>query len=127
MCIRSCGFSVHKILKMKLPEKRVNARLPDHLSNPEPFQLVKIYQVHSHSRISWKYHKNEFRFSYGPYFTEKAIIAKPFGFKFSSDEKEEVLIWRSTVLRQIKSYVDNNFNLDKANVIDPTKDNLTTE
>lgn len=82
MSIRLHEFSMHKILKMRLPEKTTNAQLPDHLSNPEFFQLVKIasYQVHTHSRTSWKYNKNGCLFSYGPYFNEKTIIAKPFGF-----------------------------------------------
>lgn len=101
MSIRLHEFSMHKILKMKLPEKTTNAQLPDHLSNPEFFQLVKTYQVHTHSRTSWKYNKNGCLFSYGPYFNEKTIIAKPFGFEFSSVEKEDILKWRNTVLRQV--------------------------
>ena len=46
-------------------EKTINAQLPKHLNDPEPFQLVKIYQVHAHSRTCWKYKKNACRFSYG--------------------------------------------------------------
>ena len=38
-------------------------------------------------------------------------------------EKEEVLTWRNT--KQVKSYIDNNLNPLKVNVIDPTKDNFT--
>ena len=38
-------------------------------------------------------------------------------------EKEEVLTWRNT--KQVKSYIDNNLNPLKLNVIDPTKDNFT--
>ena len=44
-------------------EKTINAQLPDHLSDPELFELVKTYQVHTHSRTCWKYNKNECRFS----------------------------------------------------------------
>ena len=38
-------------------------------------------------------------------------------------EKEEVLTWRNT--KQVKSYIDNNLNPLKLNVIDPTKDHFT--
>ena len=99
--------------------------MPDNLSNPELFELVKTYQVHTHSRTSWKYSKNEFCFSHGRYFTEKTIIAKPLDSKFSNEEKQEVLTWRNSLLSQVKSYIDNNLYPAKLNVIDPTKDSFT--
>ena len=52
------------------------------------------------------------------------IIAKPIVCKFSSGKKEEVLVWRNTLLRQVKSYIDNNLNPAKVNEIDSTKDEL---
>lgn len=52
-------------------------------------------------------------------------FVEPLNFKFFNDKKEEVLILRDNLLRQAKSYVDNNFNLTKFNVIDPTKDIFT--
>ena len=106
-------------------EKTINAQLPNHLNDPELFELVKTYQVHAHSRTWWKYNKNECHFSYGRYFTEKAIIAEPPDSKFSNDEKQQILRWRNTLLRQVKSYIDNNFNPSNVNLIDPTKDNFT--
>ena len=102
----------------------INARLPNHLNDSELFELVKTYQVHVLSRTCWKYIKNECRFSYGWYFTKKKIIAKPLDSKFNNDEKQEVLVWRNTLLWQVKSYTDN-LNSTKVNVIDPTKVNLT--
>ena len=69
--------------------------------------------------------KNECRFSYGQYFTEKTIIAKPLDSKFSYDKNQEALTWRNTLLRQVKSYIDNNLNPVRVKVIDPTKDNFT--
>ena len=65
-------------------EKAINAQFPDHL---ERFDLVKTYQVYAHSRTCWKYNKKECPFSYGRYFTEKAIIAKPFDSKFSNGKR----------------------------------------
>ena len=106
-------------------EKTINAQLPNHLNDPELFELVKTYQVHLQSRTCWKYNKNECCFSYGRYFTEKTVIAKPLDSKFNKDEKHEVLAGRNTLLRQVKNYIDNNLNLAKVNVIDPTKGNYT--
>ena len=99
--------------------------MPDHLNDPEIFKLVKTCQVHAHSRICWKYNKNERHFSYDCYFIDKTIIAKPLGSKFSNEEKQEILTMRNTLLRQVKRYIDNNLNPTKVNVIDPTKDNFT--
>ena len=86
---------------------------------------MKTYQVHDHSKTCWKYNKNECRFSYGCYFTETRIIAKRLDYKFGSDKKPDVQTWRNTQLRQVKSYIDNNLNSPKVNVIDPTKDTFT--
>ena len=99
--------------------------MPDHLNDPELFELVKTYQVHTHSRTCWKYNKNECRFSYGCYVTEKTIIAKRLHSKFSNVVKQEILIRRNTLLSQVKSYINNNPCPAKVNVINPTKDNFT--
>ena len=68
---------------------------------------------------------NEGRFSYGRYFTEKTIITKSLASKFSIDEMQKVLTFRNILLRHVKSYIDNNLNSVKVNLIDPTKDNFT--
>ena len=60
--------------------------------------------------------KNEFRFSYGRYFTEKIIITKPLASKFSNEEKQDILLWRNTLVSQYPA---------KVNVIELTKDNFT--
>ena len=65
---------------------------------------------------------------YAQYFFERVIIAKLLDSKSIDDEKQEVLTWRNTLLRKVKSYIDNNFNpskVDKVNMIDQTKDNFT--
>ena len=47
MRMHSNGFSVHQILKMKLPtqsslkKKKISAQLPDHLNDSQLFELVK--------------------------------------------------------------------------------------
>ena len=52
------------------------------------------------------------------------IIVKPLGSKLSNDEKQKVLTWICTLLKQVKIYTDNKLNLFKVNVIDLTKDNF---
>ena len=49
-------------------ERTINAQLSDPLNDPELFELIKTDQVHAHSQTSWKYNKNECRFSYGRFF-----------------------------------------------------------
>ena len=39
--------------------------------------------------------------------------------------KKRISTWKSTLLKQAKSYIDNNISPDKINVIDPTKENFT--
>ena len=120
MSIPSYGLSVY----IEFIEKK-NSQLPDNLDDPELFELVKNYQAHAHFRTCWKYNKNECRFSYGQCFTQKTIIAKPLDSKFKDDEKKEVLTWRNMLLRQVKSFIDNNLNPAKVNVTNPTKNNFT--
>ena len=78
-------------------EKKVNAQFPDHLNDQELLEIVKAYQIHTHSRTCWKYKKNECRLSFRRYFTKKAI-AKPFHIKISNEEKQEILTWRNTLI-----------------------------
>ena len=94
--------------------------MPDHSKDPELLELVKNYKVRALSRTCC-----ESRVSYGRYVTEKTIHAKPLDSKLSNDEKEEVLTWRNTLLKQVRGYIDNNLNPAKVKVIDPIKGNFT--
>ena len=94
-------------------EQTITTQLPDHLNAPELFELVKTYQDHTHSITSWKYNRNECRFYYGRYFTEKTIIAKSFDAKFSNEEKQEILTCRNTLLSQAKAILIIIFILQK--------------
>ena len=62
---------------------------------------------------------------YDQYFSEKTIISKPLDSKLSNDKKEKILTWRSTLLKQVKTYIDNNLNSVRLNVINLTKDNFS--
>ena len=106
-------------------KQAINAQLPDPINDPEVFELVQTFQVYAHSKTGWKYNKNECRFSYGQFFTEKTIIAKPLDSELTNDQKQRVLAWRKILLTKVKKYIDDNLNPAKVNVIDPTKDNFT--
>ena len=130
MLIGSYGLSRQEILNTKLPalillRKNINAQLPDDLSYSELSKLLKSYQVHISTRTCREHNKKEYCFLYDWYFTEKAVIAKLLDCKFWSEENEEVLNWRTTLLWQFTSYINYNPNPAKPNVIDSTKDNFT--
>ena len=95
------------------------------MNDPEFFEIVQTCQVYVHTRTCWKYNKNKRPFFYTRYFTENPVIPKPLDSKFINEEEQEVLTWRNILLRQAKSYIDNNLIPAKINVIDPIKDNFT--
>ena len=88
---------------------------------------IKLRKILSKSQSNFWYYireidtqrKNGFLIKINVYFT------KPLDFKFSNNEKQEVLTWRNKLLRQVKSYIDNNLNPTKVIVIGPTKDSFT--
>ena len=49
-------------------EWTISAVLLDPESGSVLFELVKLCQIHCHSKICWKYKKNKYRFSYGRFF-----------------------------------------------------------
>ena len=104
-----------------LLRKNVNAESLDDINNLKLFELA----VNAYSRTRRKHNKNECRPPNSRNPTEKTTTGKPPDSKFNNDEKKEVLTWRNTLLRQVKSYIDNNLNPAKVNMIDPTKENFT--
>ena len=105
--------------------EKTNEQLPDHFNDSELFELVQTYQVYTHSRTWLEIQQEWILHLLWSYFTEKTIIAKLLGSKFSNEEKQEILTWRNTLLSQVKSYIDNNLYPAKLNAINPTKGNFT--
>ena len=59
---------------------------------PKLFELVKLYQIHSHSRTCWKYEKmkrTNADFCYGRFFTDRTIISKPLNSDIPQVEREK--------------------------------------
>ena len=63
------------------------------------FGLIKTWQVHSH-----QYNKNEFCFSYGQFFIEKRIIAKPLDCKLTLIKNENFSMEKQTTKASQKLY-----------------------
>ena len=105
-------------------ESTVSAKLPDPSEQPDLYNFVKTYQIHTHSRTCWKYNKNKCRFHYGRYFTDRTIIAKPLPSDLNDDEKNEILVWRENILSKAKNYIDNHLFPAKRNIVDPSQDNF---
>ena len=57
--------------------KFVSAKLPDPASEPELYEQVKAYQIHTHSRTRRRYKKKDCRFNYGKFFSARTILTKP--------------------------------------------------
>ena len=53
----------------------VTTSLPGNDNKPELFELVTIYQVHSHSKSCQKYKKQACRYNFGKYFIDGIIVA----------------------------------------------------
>ena len=101
----------------------IKASLPDLNENPKLYDLVRTYQVHSHSKSCRKYKNVKCRYSFGSFFTDHTIIAEPLSDELNKQEKEDILQKRETVLSRVKDYIDLNLNPKNVNVIDPRKEN----
>ena len=66
----------------------VVATLPDIVADPDLFDLVVTYQIHSHSK-SCRKHKNDMcRYHFGKFFTEWTIVARPLPDTMSDETKK---------------------------------------
>ena len=52
----------------------VRTNLIDTDKEPEPFDLVKNYQIHRHSKTYQKFKNKSYRFHYGRNFTDHTIV-----------------------------------------------------
>ena len=88
----------------------VCGNLPSEEGDPHLYQLVKTFQIHSHSKTCRKYENSKCRFKSGRFFTGKIIIAKPLQHTLNQVHKSGILSKRNNILGQVKKYIDNNLD-----------------
>ena len=87
-------------------DRIVKAHIPDPLERPELHDLVKTYQLHSHSKSCRKYKNKACRYSFGKFFTARTIVAEPLPNEMSVEEKSRKLSQRLQVLEKVKIFID---------------------
>ena len=102
----------------------MKAILPNEVKDPETFQLVTTYQVHSHSRSCRKYKTGKYRYHFGKFFTENTIIATPLPSDLSDEMKNSIVSERERILSKVKEYIDKDLDPKKRNILNPTNDDF---
>ena len=102
----------------------MKAILPNEVKDPETFQLVTTYQVHSHSRSCRKYKTGKYRYHFGKFFTENTIIATPLPSDLSDEMKNSIVSERERILSKVKEYIDKDLDPKKRNILNSTKDDF---
>ena len=93
----------------------VNAFLPDRNENPEFHNLVKLYQLHRHSRTCRKYQNEHCRFKFGKFFAKETLVAEPSPENNAIKEyvKEDILHAKNEILDKVKDYIKTILNPSK--------------
>ena len=58
---------------------------------PELHELVKLHQLHRHSKTCRKYKNEAFRFKFGKFFSKEKLVAKPLPENLAEEVKMLVL------------------------------------
>ena len=106
---------IDHIIKVELPDKDIEPKL---------YQMVKTYQIHSHSKSCRKYKNIDCRYSFGRFFTDKTIIAEPLPNDMNENEKSTVLAKRYRLLSKVQNYIDVYLDPRKVNILDSEKPNF---
>ena len=87
-----------------------HAFLPDRNENPELHNLVKLYQLHRHSKTFRKYKNEPCRFKFWKFFSKETLVAKPL--PENMPEEIKVLVWRkrNEILDKVRDNINNFFN-----------------
>ena len=99
----------------------VKAQLTDIGKESELYELVRTYQIHSHSESCRKYKNIDCRYPFGRGFTDRIIIADPLPDDMSGDEKESILQKHNAILNVVNEYIDTYLDPRKVNILYPLK------
>ena len=98
----------------------IKATVPILSEDPELFNLVTTYQVHSHSLSEIQQCCLSLQFWKVVHF--HTIVAEPIAPEYSKEEWEEILLKRDAILSKVKEYIDLNLDPKKVNILDPRKE-----
>jgi hypothetical protein len=96
-------------------DNHVKGYLPNEDTEPELYELVKLYQKHSHSKTCRKYKNVSCRFNFGQFFTNKTIIAEPLNDDLDANIKANILDRQVQILTSVKQKINE--------VLDPLNSN----
>ena len=102
----------------------VKAYVPNQSEDPELFNLVTTYQLHSHSKSCRKYKNEKCSYHFGKFFTEQTIIALPLPEDLPENQRNAILNERERILSIVKQYIDSNLDPKKRNILNPSKENF---
>ena len=76
----------------------VKAYVPNQSEDPELFNLVTTYQLHSHSNSCRKYKNEKCRYRFGKFFTDQTITALPLPEDLPENQRNAILNERESIL-----------------------------
>ena len=93
----------------------VHAFLLDRNENPELHNLVKLYQLHRHSKTCTKYKNEPCGFKFGKFFSKETLVVEPLPENMREEIKVLVLRKRNKILDKVRDYINNFLNPSKVN------------
>ena len=90
---------------IRLIDKHISASLPDPVTCPLLYDLVKTYQTHAHSKTCRQYKNLPCRFNFGHFFTEGTIIAKPLPKDMNEEERKRTLEERDLIFTKVREFI----------------------
>ena len=96
-------------------DSKISAVLPSESENKKMFDLVRVFQLHRHSKTCKKYRNKNCRFNFGKYFTENTIISEPLPKEMDYLEKKKIIQWCQEILEPVKKYINNELNPKNTN------------